>query len=82
MDEMNKDSIFIWNHTLIFGVLWTPSISIGINSASKWIKQPSVADPEFEVVSAGLGSMLHVKLPSRSELYAAPGAAIGSSADV
>ncbi|KAK3825731.1 MAG: mitochondrial biogenesis AIM24-domain-containing protein [Benniella sp.] len=58
------------------------SILPGINSASKWIKQPSVADPEFEVVSAGLGSMLHVKLPSRSELYAAPGAAIGSSADV
>ncbi|KAF9363652.1 hypothetical protein BGX34_003624 [Mortierella sp. NVP85] len=57
------------------------SILPGINSASKWIKQPSVADPEFEVVSAGLGSMLHVKLPSRSELYAAPGAAIGSSAD-
>ncbi|KAF9437997.1 hypothetical protein BGZ76_010284 [Entomortierella beljakovae] len=58
------------------------SILPGINSASKWIKQPSVADPEFEVVSAGLGSMLHVRLPSRSELYAAPGAAIGSSADV
>ena len=55
---------------------------IGINSASKWIKQPSVADPEFEVVSAGLGSMLHVRLPTRSELYAAPGAAVGSSADV
>ncbi|KAF9183900.1 hypothetical protein BGZ51_003689 [Haplosporangium sp. Z 767] len=57
------------------------SILPGINSASKWIKQPSVADPEFEVVSAGLGSMLHVRLPSRSELYAAPGAAVGSSAD-
>lgn len=26
--------------------------------------------------------MLHVRLPSRSELYAAPGAAVGSSADV
>ncbi|KAF9934153.1 hypothetical protein FBU30_003177 [Linnemannia zychae] len=58
------------------------SILPGINSASKWIKQPSVADPEFEVVSAGLGSMLHVRLPQRSELYAAPGAAVGSSADV
>ncbi|KAG0202638.1 hypothetical protein BGX28_004898 [Mortierella sp. GBA30] len=58
------------------------SILPGINSASRWIKQPSVADPEFEVVSAGLGSMLHVRLPSRSELYAAPGAAVGSSADV
>ncbi|KAF8982480.1 hypothetical protein BGZ46_001206 [Entomortierella lignicola] len=58
------------------------SILPGINSASKWIKQPSVADPEFEVVSAGLGSMLHVRLPSRSELYAAPGAAVGSSAEV
>ncbi|KAF8940152.1 hypothetical protein BGZ58_007512 [Dissophora ornata] len=58
------------------------SILPGINSAAKWIKQPSVADPEFEVVSAGLGSMLHVRLPSRSELYAAPGAAVGSSADV
>ncbi|GJJ70913.1 hypothetical protein EMPS_03263 [Entomortierella parvispora] len=58
------------------------SILPGINNASKWIKQPSVADPEFEVVSAGLGSMLHVRLPSRSELYAAPGAAVGSSADV
>ncbi|KAG0301858.1 hypothetical protein BGZ98_008001 [Dissophora globulifera] len=57
------------------------SILPGINNASKWIKQPSVADPEFEVVSAGLGSMLHVKLPSRSELFAAPGAAVGSSAD-
>ncbi|KAF9573336.1 hypothetical protein EC968_008790 [Mortierella alpina] len=57
------------------------SILPGINSASKWIKRPSVADPEFEVVSAGLGSMLHVRLPSRSELYAAPGAAVGSSAD-
>ncbi|KAG0370367.1 hypothetical protein BGX24_002050 [Mortierella sp. AD032] len=58
------------------------SILPGINSASKWIKQPSVADPEFEVVSAGLGSMLHVRLPHRSELYAAPGAAVGSSAEV
>ncbi|KAF9355437.1 hypothetical protein BGX26_006512 [Mortierella sp. AD094] len=58
------------------------SILPGINTASKWIKQPSVADPEFEVVSAGLGSMLHVRLPSRSELYAAPGAAVGSSAEV
>ncbi|KAG9072638.1 hypothetical protein KI688_000409 [Linnemannia hyalina] len=58
------------------------SILPGINSASKWIKQPSVADPEFEVVSAGLGSMLHVRLPQRSELYAAPGAAVGSSAEV
>ncbi|KAG0014711.1 hypothetical protein BGZ81_000302 [Podila clonocystis] len=58
------------------------SILPGINNATKWIKQPSVADPEFEVVSAGLGSMLHVRLPSRSELYAAPGAAVGSSADV
>ncbi|KAF9917185.1 hypothetical protein BX616_001713 [Lobosporangium transversale] len=58
------------------------SILPGINNASKWIKQPSVADPEFEVVSAGLGSMLHVRLPSRSELYAAPGAAVGSSAEV
>ncbi|KAF9409775.1 hypothetical protein BGZ94_001867 [Podila epigama] len=58
------------------------SILPGINNASKWIKQPSVADPEFEVVSAGLGSMLHVRMPSRSELYAAPGAAVGSSADV
>ncbi|KAG0002363.1 hypothetical protein BGZ79_003137 [Entomortierella chlamydospora] len=58
------------------------SILPGINSASKWIKQPSVADPEFEVVSAGLGSMLHVRLPSRSELYAVPGAAVGSSAEV
>ncbi|KAF9133906.1 hypothetical protein BGW39_008661 [Mortierella sp. 14UC] len=57
------------------------SILPGINSASKWIKQPSVADPEFEVVSAGLGSMLHVRLPQRSELYAAPGAAVGSSAE-
>ncbi|KAG0316415.1 hypothetical protein BGZ99_006924 [Dissophora globulifera] len=57
------------------------SILPGINNASKWIKQPSVADPEFEVVSAGLGSMLHVKLPSRSELFAAPGAAVGSSTD-
>ncbi|KAG0044800.1 hypothetical protein BGZ83_009922 [Gryganskiella cystojenkinii] len=58
------------------------SILPGINNASRWIKQPSVADPEFEVVSAGLGSMLHVRLPSRSELYAAPGAAVGSSAEV
>ncbi|KAF9151934.1 hypothetical protein BG015_006020 [Linnemannia schmuckeri] len=58
------------------------SILPGINTASKWIKQPSVADPEFEVVSAGLGSMLHVRLPQRSELYAAPGAAVGSSAEV
>ncbi|KAF9101852.1 hypothetical protein BGX29_005184 [Mortierella sp. GBA35] len=58
------------------------SILPGINSASKWVKQPSVADPEFEVVSAGLGSMLHVRLPQRSELYAAPGAAVGSSAEV
>ncbi|KAF9286015.1 hypothetical protein BGZ68_003323 [Mortierella alpina] len=58
------------------------SILPGINNASRWIKRPSVADPEFEVVSAGLGSMLHVRLPSRSELYAAPGAAVGSSADV
>ncbi|KAI8356816.1 mitochondrial biogenesis AIM24-domain-containing protein [Mortierella sp. GBAus27b] len=58
------------------------SFVIGINNATKWIRQPSVADPEFEVVSAGLGSMLHVKLPSRSELYAAPGAAVGSSGDV
>ncbi|KAI7831109.1 mitochondrial biogenesis AIM24-domain-containing protein [Gamsiella multidivaricata] len=58
------------------------SILPGINNASKWIKQPSVADPEFEVVSAGLGSMLHVRLPSRSELYAAPGAAVGSSGEV
>lgn len=41
-----------------------------------------MADPEFEVVSAGLGSMLHVRLPQRSELYAAPGAAVGSSAEV
>ncbi|KAF9942205.1 hypothetical protein BGZ65_007737 [Modicella reniformis] len=57
------------------------SILPGINNASKWIKQPSVADPEFEVVSAGVGSILHVKLPSRSELYAAPGAVVGSSAD-
>ncbi|KAG0363276.1 hypothetical protein BGZ54_008227 [Gamsiella multidivaricata] len=57
------------------------SILPGINNASKWIKQPSVADPEFEVVSAGLGSMLHVRLPSRSELYAAPGAAVGSSGE-
>lgn len=26
--------------------------------------------------------MLHVRLPQRSELYAAPGAAVGSSAEV
>ncbi|KAF9973859.1 hypothetical protein BGZ73_002850 [Actinomortierella ambigua] len=58
------------------------SVLPGINSASKWVKQPSVADPEFEVVSAGLGSMLHVRMPARSELFAAPGAAVGSSANV
>ncbi|KAG0243306.1 hypothetical protein BGW41_002491 [Actinomortierella wolfii] len=58
------------------------SVIPGINNASKWVKQPSVADPEFEVVSAGLGSMLHVRMPARSELFAAPGAAVGSSANI
>ncbi|KAL1921987.1 uncharacterized protein VTP21DRAFT_10629 [Calcarisporiella thermophila] len=52
-----------------------------INSGSKWVT-PGIPDPSFQVVSAGLGSALLVKLLPNSEITAASGSALGLSSDV
>ncbi|KAJ3062294.1 hypothetical protein HK102_008816, partial [Quaeritorhiza haematococci] len=53
-----------------------------LNSASKWLTKPSVADPEFEVVNAGPGSVLVVRLPPSSSLMTKVGTAICASSQV
>ncbi|CAG8536923.1 12648_t:CDS:2 [Ambispora gerdemannii] len=58
-------------------------VSPGINNASSWLSHPSVSDPTFQVISPGsLGALLLVKLPPKSEIYAASGTAIAVSSKV
>ncbi|KAJ3323328.1 hypothetical protein HDU76_013676 [Blyttiomyces sp. JEL0837] len=52
------------------------------SSSAKWSKQPLYADPEFEVVNNGLGSVMVVKLPRTSRFFGAIGNAIGMSSTV
>ncbi|RGB43932.1 mitochondrial biogenesis AIM24-domain-containing protein [Rhizophagus diaphanus] len=59
------------------------SITSGINPTSQWTKHHPIPDPNFEVVSSGtLGALLLVKIPPRSEIFAAPGTAIAVSGKV
>jgi len=58
------------------------SVSAGINSAAHWIKRPIVEDPTFEVVNAGMGSMLIVKMSPQSQCYSPVGCTIGLSSKV
>ncbi|CAG8450829.1 18581_t:CDS:2 [Acaulospora morrowiae] len=58
-------------------------ITPGINSPLTWTKQHPIPDPIFEVISPGtLGALLLVKIPPRSEIFAAPGTAIAVSSKV
>ncbi|RUP47028.1 mitochondrial biogenesis AIM24-domain-containing protein [Jimgerdemannia flammicorona] len=57
------------------------TVSSDITQPSDWL--PSMrAEPTFEVVSSGLGSVLLVKLPPDSTVLAATGTALGASSTV
>ncbi|RKO83841.1 hypothetical protein BDK51DRAFT_49614 [Blyttiomyces helicus] len=56
-------------------------IAEGINSGSKWVKRSNLDEPEFQVVDAGLGSVLVVKVPATSHFHAKVGTAIGMSSN-
>ncbi|CAG8432874.1 4703_t:CDS:2 [Diversispora eburnea] len=59
------------------------SITPGINAPALWTKQHPIPDPKFEIISPGtLGALLLIKLPPRSEIFAAPGTAIAVSSKV
>ncbi|KAJ3116591.1 hypothetical protein HDU96_009250 [Phlyctochytrium bullatum] len=57
-------------------------VTAGFSSIAMWKKKPIYVDPEFEVVNAGVGSVLVVKLPPTSRFVADVGTAIGTASTV
>ncbi|CAM0136091.1 unnamed protein product [Umbelopsis sp. WA50703] len=50
-----------------------------INTVTSSISSPGKSEPEFSIVSTGVGSLLLVKLPPHTDIVAATGTAVGSS---
>ncbi|KAJ3210962.1 hypothetical protein HDU67_004860 [Dinochytrium kinnereticum] len=57
-------------------------IAAGFSSSAMWKKKPVYEDPEFEVVNAGLGSVLVARLPPTSRFVSDVGKVLGTSSTV